>query len=207
MIIAFDLGQVIFHVKLQDFLNDLVCDGLFTNYQKAYEFLESIQVEQDLGKVAMFQACQNYLFSGQFDPVVFGIVRKWKNVINPSIPMIQYIFSLLKQGHKIALLSNIGTDHAAIIKRDYNFVKECITHFSCEVGYRKPDPKFFSSFIELNNIENPNEILFFDDRPENIAACGPLRGINFNLADFYTEEMAVGFVQKMIESAKSGNLT
>jgi len=75
-----------------------------------------------------------------------------------------------RKGIPVALLSNIDDRLAKIIKEFdlYAPFTPCI--LSCEVGLEKPDPKIYE--LLLQEIQMPaNQILFVDDRKENIDAA------------------------------------
>ena len=69
----------------------------------------------------------------------------------------------------MALLSNIGTEHAALMEHSLNvgtFFSGAIKHFSCFVGARKPTALFYQSFL----LEHPEfySCLYIDDLQENL---------------------------------------
>ena len=94
---------------------------------------------------------------------------------------------LLKQirskGYKVCILSNLK-------KIDYdNFVrdvsKDCYDKFykSYEIGYNKPDKEIYEYVIKDIGID-PSDIIFFDDRMENVEGAKKL-GIDARCVDVY----------------------
>ena len=89
--------------------------------------------------------------------------------------LLDYIKTDLKSDYTIGLLTNITT---TII---YRIMSEQlplfnITLISSELGLVKPDPRIFQVAIEKAGVD-PSEILFIDDREENVLAAQAL-GIN-----------------------------
>lgn len=79
---------------------------------------------------------------------------------------LQYILSL-KPKYSVYLLSNL-TDET------YNFLEDIITEFdggafSFQEHPKKPDLKFYQVLFRRYGL-NPEECIFFDDRPQNLEA-------------------------------------
>lgn len=79
---------------------------------------------------------------------------------------LQYILSL-KPKYSVYLLSNL-TDET------YNFLEDIITEFdggafSFQEHLKKPDLKFYQVLFRRYGL-NPEECIFFDDRPQNLEA-------------------------------------
>jgi FMN phosphatase YigB (HAD superfamily) len=190
--VAFDIGNVLFRVDLNTFVADTVKYGLYPDLEKAQAFMDGIQAAQDLGLYTLRQAIDR--FHPNTSPfIVSRLESSWISTVKPCIPMFKLINELLDDGWQVALLSNIGYDHRDDVKlrigrRIWN---DCIHHFSCEVGARKPAKLFFQSFFIERGWKDTQKICFFDDRPENVLACKDyLRGVQFNLEDFEDGEDA-----------------
>ena len=77
----------------------------------------------------------------------------------------------LSHNLQVALLSNIGVEHAAMMNQvlqDGDFFQGAIKHFSCDVGARKPSKLFYQSFLQ----QHPEFVgsLYVDDLVENLEA-------------------------------------
>jgi FMN phosphatase YigB (HAD superfamily) len=92
-----------------------------------------------------------------------------------------------EEGLEIALLSNIGFEHAKLVHKLLSY-DECgfffnHKHFSCEVGARKPTKLFYQSFL----MQHPEfqGCLYVDDLQENLDAADELgfRIRKFSLQD------------------------
>jgi FMN phosphatase YigB (HAD superfamily) len=190
--VAFDIGNVLFRVDLNTFVADTVKYGLYTDLDKAQSFMDGIQAAQDLGLYDMRQAITR--FHSNVSPFVANqLEQSWISTVQPSNAMLRLVNQLLDEGWQVALLSNIGYDHRDDVKRRIckRIWDDCIHHFSCDVGARKPSKLFFQSFYIEHGWRDTEKICFFDDREENVLACKDyLRGVQFNLEDFQDDESA-----------------
>ena len=96
-----------------------------------------------------------------------------------------FLDDLKGQGEEVAILSNMGHEHATHIRENYPRIFDgCHLHLSCEVGARKPTKLYYQSFM----MQYPHfaGAPFFDDRPENVIAAKEfgLDGRHFELGEF-----------------------
>jgi FMN phosphatase YigB (HAD superfamily) len=185
--IAFDLGNVIVRVDFSPFINEWRTQGLQTE-ESCDAFFSDLQGQQDLGLTTVARALKER-FRLNKDKIA-SLTDAWDEAITVSEIMAEFLQQLKDEGHYIAILSNIGTEHAALMRRKFPKIFDgCILHLSCEVGARKPTKLFFQSFM----LEHPEfkDAPFIDDLPENIKRgwdCD-LNGFKFNLSEF--EQMDV----------------
>jgi putative hydrolase of the HAD superfamily len=101
----------------------------------------------------------------------------------------------LKQKHlPIILFSNIDPIPAQYMREMGLFAPFDQHIFAYEIGAAKPDPKAYQIMIKQLNLP-PQDIVFIDDRPENIRAAQAL-GINailFQSADQIQQELQKAF--------------
>lgn len=189
MRVALDIGNVLCHVDvIGEFFDYLVETGVVAGREQADEFISGIQYGQDLGLYNVRQGF--YRFNPHLSKKTLQDIHdKWLDIVMPSKEMMEVLKESLAVGHQIALLSNIGKDHAAVIRQKCKPFEQCLQHFSCEVGARKPSKLFYQSFLLQHNW--PRNIMFFDDRQENIdAAKDYFFGIRFDLDDYENDAQA-----------------
>jgi putative hydrolase of the HAD superfamily len=94
------------------------------------------------------------------------------------------IEDLAAAGHPLALLSNAPHELAAEIGG-----LPVVAHFghlifSCELKLAKPDPRCYGQALARLGA-GPDEVIFIDDRPENVAAAAEmgLSSVHFTSAD------------------------
>jgi FMN phosphatase YigB (HAD superfamily) len=200
--VAFDIGNVLCHVDLERFYNYLVNEQkLFSTNKEAIEFFEGIQIGMDLGlydvKKAFYEFSHNYSKNKIKVINYFLIENVWIDCLSISDEVLGLLDDLFVKGYQIALLSNIGFDHATFINNKTQ-LSYCIKHFSYEIGTRKPAKLFYMDFVSKHNWTN--DVLFFDDRQENVDASKKyLNGTLFNLDDFNNDKEAVSFLKTKLE--------
>ncbi len=85
-----------------------------------------------------------------------------------SVPLIR---ALHEKGLKVYYLSNYNDDMFEIAKRDFGFLKEVDGGVvSCDIHVTKPEPGIYAELVKRYGLD-PDEILFFDDLPRNIAGA------------------------------------
>lgn len=180
--VAFDLGNVIVGVSWQAFIDEWNRQGL-QKREDPVTFFNDLQGQQDIGVITIDAALRN-----RFDlkgDKLRRLRNAWDSALLPSETMVSFMNSYKKAGYSVAILSNMGKEHAAIMRKEYPSILDgAVLHLSFEVGARKPAKLYFQSFIT----ENPefSGATFVDDRLENVLMaqkCG-LRGCLFDLFKF-----------------------
>lgn len=75
-----------------------------------------------------------------------------------------------QRGYRLAILSNAPIEVADAIDRAPWLVAFQPRVFSCRLRLNKPDPAVYRQVLD-QLAARPEEIVFFDDRPENVAAA------------------------------------
>ena len=162
MRIAFDIGNVLLQVDFEEFFAEF--KGL--GRQDPLAFLCDIQARQDIGVLTMPIIIREML-GVRRQTQVDRFVKAWNDSIKPSEEMLDYVDDLKERGAKVALLSNMGHEHAAHVRKELpRLFDGCTLHLSAEVGARKPTKLYYQSFLMQNpQFEN---CIFLDDRLENL---------------------------------------
>jgi putative hydrolase of the HAD superfamily len=150
-----------FNIKIKDFSEALI---IYKN-----DFQKGILSERNLWK----KICTSLNISL---PKVNSLWRiAFEEVYEEKKEMFTLVSSLKKRGYKIGFLSN--TELPAMnffIEQNYDMIDICV--FSCKEGIIKPDIEIYK--ILLNQINSdPKDVIFIDDRPENIDAANKI-GVN-----------------------------
>lgn len=166
MHVAFDIGNVLAEVDLTKFTEQLKehippeADPMF--------FLENLQASQDLGLTTIRQSLRHN--HNIHEPeLVEPLIEAWNASVKPNEMMLNFMDSLRSEGVKIALLSNIGFEHAEYLKKTCPRMFENVAeHLSFEVGARKPSKIYYQSFLMDHN--EWTGAVYLDDRDENLKA-------------------------------------
>jgi len=169
-IIALDIGHVLARVDMSLFHRKLVELGYSMDEEEADLFSSAVQASFDTGMLDMRQALHVHFPKMKRDHVK-QVIKSWEAVVTPCGPTMEALDEILSAGATVALLSNIGLDHAAYLSRIcFRQFDRCKKHFSCDVGARKPTKLYYQSLLlELGSLHLP--IIFLDDRIENVEAA------------------------------------
>jgi HAD superfamily hydrolase (TIGR01509 family) len=97
------------------------------------------------------------------------------DIFTPITPMIELHSALRKKGMPTYVFSNTNELQIGYIRRHFPFIKDFDGYIlSFEHGAMKPEAKIYE-VVERETKRRREEILYIDDRPENIAA-GTARG-------------------------------
>jgi FMN phosphatase YigB (HAD superfamily) len=187
--VAFDIGNVLFHFDLNPLLDLLIGLNIVADNDMAYEFIGgSFQHSQEIGLCDIKQSF--YQLNPQLsNKTLQDIHDGWMETFYPSLPMIEIVEELICNNYEVALLSNIGPDHAYFVRDNCKIFNKCIQHFSCDVGARKPTRLFFQSFLISYGWGKNTK--YFDDRQDNIAMGNEYyNGILFDINKFPSDEEA-----------------
>lgn len=99
----------------------------------------------------------------------FKAVMKEAIGVNPEMYVL--VAELKAKQIPVALLSNIDMRLAKLIREFglYEPFEPCL--LSCEIGAEKPDPKAYQALLDELNLSTAKEVIFIDDRQENIDAA------------------------------------
>lgn len=168
--VALDIGNVLCHVDFTKLLRELSSE-LNISLEEALYFLNRSQKHHDLGLTMMKDELYDH-FKIRSPVIVERILYQWDRSIQPNFQALDMYNTLSeKHGLQVALLSNIGIEHAKQAEEILShggFFERAIKHFSCNVGARKPTNLYYQSFL----LEYPefHGCVYVDDVVENLEA-------------------------------------
>lgn len=89
---------------------------------------------------------------------------------HPNLETVQTYAQIVADGRELALLSNAPLELARLIETLSWLPRMGLKFFSCDLRLTKPAPEIYRRVTELMDAD-PTEILFIDDRIENIDAA------------------------------------
>ncbi len=169
--LAIDIGQVICHLDFRNF-NKLLANHACISEESADRFLFESQKMHDLGFSILEKDLNNRLYDFNLLPVyVKEVVAEWHKTVIPNPIVMEWLKKLLSRRVEIALVSNIGMEHAETMKTLLSPIYEhlnVVKFFSCEVGARKPTYVYYQTF--LNMYPKFKRCVYMDDNLDNIEA-------------------------------------
>jgi putative hydrolase of the HAD superfamily len=176
-----DLGGVLTMPPSREALARL---QMISGFGDADRFLSSWQrhrLSYDLGEVSADEFWRRVGSEGErdFDVSVLAQLRSedaacWAV---PNTALVAWLEALRIAGLRVALLSNIPREQWAALKDGLTWLSLCdVVVLSYELGLAKPNPEVYRRCLEQLSL-TAAEVLFVDDRPDNVAAAAAL-GIN-----------------------------
>jgi len=175
-IVVFDLGKV-----LVDFDYSIAARKIAARSRMSLDSVNNFiggsdfTVKYELGSVTRREfferARQTIGFGGTFEE--FG--EFFADIFTEIPPMVELHAALRRRGVPTYIFSNTNDLAVEHIRRNFPFFRNFDGYiFSYEVGAMKPDAEIYEALEKLAG-RHGADILYFDDRPENVAA-GSARG-------------------------------
>lgn len=209
-IIALDIGNVLYYVKNENFLETLG-DLLGYDGDDEEQMCSFINLFCNFTDIGLLKLDDIFLCTNAPENKKEAMRKAWNSVIVRCDPMMNFVEELLNKDYSICLISNIGPDHTKILRED-PIINKCKQYFSYEIGGRKPHMMFFDyvkkDLSDKYGYYNPllvscgllkSDIVYFDDRQENIDAASKFFTSHmFNLHDYDTEKEAVDAMKEKL---------
>jgi len=174
--IVFDLGKV-----LVDFDYAIAGRRIASRAKAAIDPARFVSDHSDLllryelGQVTTRQFFDEIRVATGFDGSFEEFGRFFGDIFTPIQPMVELHAALRRKGFPTYIFSNTNDLAVEHIRRSFPFFSNFDGYiFSYQHGAMKPDAKLYE-VVEREAKRHGEEILYLDDRPENIAA-GAARG-------------------------------
>lgn len=199
--IIFDLGGVLMtDVPLKEIAEDL-SKRLTLSAEEIWAYLYPSEHWEllTLGKITEDEYWDDFLKVSKISEKLEVRSEKLKKEIEKKVRSSLYplehtprIISLLKDHYKLAILSNHSKEWSKYMRQRFDLFKSFDPIiFSCDVGFRKPDPKIYEIALEKLKCD-PEECIFIDDKKRNTDAAEKLgiKGIVFEESTKLVEDLA-----------------
>ena len=168
--ICLDIGNVLLDCNFTKFFERMQEHNV--SQPRVWEFMERVQPHQDLGIVSLEREMK--LHFDMHD--VSAAMDSWRDCLKRNEVSLGHLSSMLDAGVNVALLSNMGADHHALLSNLFEGLYErCIQFISCDVGARKPTRIYYQSFLTTH--PDFRGCVYVDDRMENLGT-GNRMGFN-----------------------------
>ncbi len=175
-VVVFDLGKVLLDFDYAIAARKIAARGKMTAEEiKRFIDHSPLLFRYETGLVTKQQfyneICEATGFCGGLDE----FVECFSGIFAPIEPMVQLQAAVRQSGIPTCIFSNTNELAISYIRRTFPFFANFDGYIlSYEQGAMKPDPKIYE-VVEQKSGHRQAEILYLDDRPENIAA-GSARG-------------------------------
>jgi len=168
--VLFDLGNVFIQVNPDNSIQELERLSSFT-YQQIHTYFTTSEIVRmyEKGQLTNCEFYKHVLSDFGFSIPKQQFKMLWQSMFSLIDPMIHFLDDIRHQ-YPCYLLSNTNAWHIEYCQHHYPFLRWFKKLFySYEMGAIKPDPAIFQAVFTRIGLP-PEEILFVDDREENIQA-------------------------------------
>ena len=192
--VAFDYGMVLSGIPRQEARHELLrITGLTHEQFESYYWTDRLAYDRgDLTGLAFWQKLVADagldLSVEQIEQLNASDARMWTTV-NPE--MLVWHAQLKERGLQTAILSNMGDSVMESILESFAWVADFdVLIWSYQHRMVKPDPEIYHLLLEKLGTA-PEEILFLDDKPENIEAARHqgIQGLQFSTIDQLRQDL------------------
>ena len=111
----------------------------------------------------------------RIDKIIETDFNSWKNINMETAALMD---ELKKAGYTVGILSNMPHDFLAWARKNLPvFSLPQVSLFSCEVNLVKPEEAIYQkllSMLGVKGVASAGEVVFFDDKIENVKSAGAL---------------------------------
>ena len=91
--------------------------------------------------------------------------------IDPAAEILTAVYNLQQSGVRVGLATNQQAHRANIMATNLDYSSRFDDlFFSCDLGFAKPDSRFFSEILDRLQV-SAKHVLFIDDHPENVLSA------------------------------------
>lgn len=182
--LTLDIGNVIARLDFDKFIATL-SKAVNISRDEAFYFLSRTQRLHDVALTDLNEQFRES-FKIKSELVIQELLEEWNKTIIPNKTVIEWMHKLIDtKDITIALLSNIGNEHAELMKTALSSIykhKNIIKFFSCFCGARKPTLLYYHLF--LTRYPEFSGCVYVDDNKENLKTGRfvGFRDIQFDLS-------------------------
>jgi glucose-1-phosphatase len=185
-VIYFDLGKVIVDFDYALAIRELMkVTSLPLAEVTAILSNNDLINEYETGKISTAEFYRLVSQRLQLEVPLEKFKRLWGSMFLPQPLLSESFLQSLKKRYRLILLSNTNEIHFEFVEGRYpilGYIEERV--LSYEVGCMKPDERIYHAAVAKAEVA-PEEILFTDDRQENINAA---RSIGIQCIQFQSED-------------------
>ncbi len=163
-VVLFDIGTVLVELDFSRLLNPLSQE--LGDFQKwiPYDAFERGQITE-----ADFLREVNQVLKSPLDTASF--LKWWNSILIGPVPGVPELLRELEKNTRLFGLTNTSLTHWHYLKENYRWLDPLTEIFaSFHFGMRKPESEIYLQTCERMGTK-PSEVLFIDDRSENVEAA------------------------------------
>lgn len=171
--IYFDLGNVLLNFDHQRAARQMAAVAGITP-ESAWDavFADDLESRYERGEISTAAFHEFFCRQTGTTPPLAGLLAAASDIFEPNHAVISLLGQLHSNGHRLGLLSNTNDAHWSFVKTAFpelpNWFEAIALSF--ELKALKPEPEIYAQAARLAGL-NPAQILFIDDRPDNVAGA------------------------------------
>jgi HAD superfamily hydrolase (TIGR01509 family) len=175
-IVAFDLGKVLVDFDYSIAVSRIAANGTLSPAGvKTFLGQSRAIIDYESGRLTRLEFFEQARIATSFRGTIEEFGEFFADIFTPIPPMIEIHAELRRRGIPTYIFSNTNDLAVEHIRRNFPFFRDFDGYiYSYEVGAMKPEAKIYEVLEKLAGRRGA-EILYIDDRPENVAA-GAARG-------------------------------
>ena len=170
--VVFDIGNVLINVRHDLFHQFLLDNGVAV--RSLDEFQRSIRLfDFECGRISSNAFLSGIRVMLGNNVSVDELAHQFNDMFTPADEMLDLLHQI-RASHQVFLLSNTNDLHWRHLTKHYALDKAVHGYVvSFQAGVMKPDPRIYRYFMDQQGLR-AEDIVFLDDRPENIEAANDL---------------------------------
>jgi len=162
--IIFDLGNVIFNFKPEEFLRRFTIDDDYIGYFISNVIRSKIWLELDRGTISIKKAEEEFIVKFPEDrEFIETFFIHWMEMLTPIQENVEILYDLKSNGYKLYILSNFIIEAFDFVKNKYEFLSLFDGKvISGQVKMIKPELEIYRELIKKYDLI-PEECIFIDD--------------------------------------------
>lgn len=182
--IAFDLGNVLVHIHPERFLSSLGISSRERQTQLRERIIETVRA-YERGRLTTYDCLERLGEVLEYEFEKDAIRRAFAGILGDPVGGMDRIVEKASAHYALALVSNTNPIHISLAEEHVRSLAYLPVRFlSYEIHALKPEPEYYAKVIRGLAVD-PSEIVFIDDRPENVAGAegAGMRGVLFRDAE------------------------
>ena len=175
--IYFDLGNVLLRFD-HDRAARQMAEVAGTTPDRVWEvvFAGDLELRYERGEISTADFHEVFCRQTGTTPPLAAILNAASDIFEPNPSVISLLGQLQQNGHRLGLLSNTNDAHWSFIKTTFPDLPRGfeVIALSFELNSLKPEPGIYAQAARLAGLD-PAQILFIDDRPENVSSATDAR--------------------------------
>lgn len=171
--IYFDMGNVLLTFSHQKGARQMAeVSGIAPELAWRVVFDDGLHWEYERGEISDKEFHERFCKATGSQPDLAALERAGSDIFEVNLPVLPLLSRLRTNGCQLGVLSNTSAAHWRFVTREFPVVFEMFEVFalSFQIGSMKPDAAIYQRAQLLADVPAA-ELLFFDDRPENVAAA------------------------------------